>query len=354
MSEESHDAEKQSTWMRRSHVQAFYTGHSLSAGVPEAVERIARSLGDHFTFQEQVLDYSLLRQRTKGETDGTQWTGYGAGNNRNGSGLNVAAELRNPKHLSVDQKYDVLVATERHDLPAVAGKERTAFYLAELTKHLLAGNSNAEVFLYHTWLGVDADAPLPWVEYERSVLRMWECIASRTNLDLEARGAIPRVRVLPGGAALAELIAELWAGNVPGVARDTAASRVRLAFADTVHMSEVGRYFLALVHYAVLFGRSPEGAASPASLKNVTSRYMQALAWRYVTSYGRNANNRAKRDMTVCRDLVMGEICPAFASLRTTSRIPLLTALKQALQTYRCRKGLGNAFSEPSESRKPH
>ena len=132
--------------------------------------------------------------------------------------MNVAEELRQPRRLGPGEKYDVLVVTERHDLPAIARKERTAFYLTDMAQHLLAGNPDAEVLLYHTWLHLDPDAPGPWIDYERAVLPMWECVASRANLDLPARGNVPRVRVLPGGGALAELAAALWEGKVPGVA----------------------------------------------------------------------------------------------------------------------------------------
>ena len=56
------------SWASRDHVRAFYSGHSLSEGVPEIVEQIARSLGHRLDFEVQVLGYSLLRQRTKGES----------------------------------------------------------------------------------------------------------------------------------------------------------------------------------------------------------------------------------------------------------------------------------------------
>jgi len=219
MSEEAREAAGTSAWAPREHVRAFYSGHSLSEGVPEVVEQIARSLRHRLNFEVQVLGYSLLRQRTKGEVpSSSEWPGYRAGHNRGSAGLNVAEELRQPRRLAPGDKYDVLVVTERHDLPDIARKERTAFYLTDMAKHLLAGNPDAEVLLYHTWLNVDPDAPSPWIDYERAVSPMWECIASRANLDLPARGNVPRVRVLPGGSALAELAAALWDGKVPGIA----------------------------------------------------------------------------------------------------------------------------------------
>lgn len=343
VSEEASEATGVLAWRPRDDVRAFYSGHSLSEGVPEGVEQIARSLGHRLDFEAQVLGYSLLRQRTKGEeTSITEWPGYRAGHNRKGKGLNVADELSQPRRLASGEKYDVLVVTERHDLPGIARKERTAFYLTEMARHLLTGNPDAEVLLYHTWLNLDPDAPWPWIDYERAVSPMWECIASRANLDLPTRGNAPRVRVLPGAGALAELAAALWKGKVPGVAGNNPGERVRLLFSDDVHMSDAGRYYIALVHYAVLFGRNPESAAIPASVAPETGRYMQLLAWQYIVSYGQRADAAARRDMTTCRDLMQMEVCPAYTAFQVKGP-PGLATLKRQYNTYRCGRGYADA-----------
>jgi hypothetical protein len=343
MSEEAREASGVSAWKPRDHIRTFYSGHSLSDGVPEVVEQIARSLRHRLDFETQSMGFSLLRQRTKGEVaSATEWPGYRAGHNRKGTGLDVAAELRQPRRLASGGKYDVLVVTERHDLPAIARRERTAFYLTDIARHLLAGNPDAEVLLYHTWLHLDLDAPGPWIDYERAVLPMWECVASRANLDLPARGNVPRVRVLPGAGALAELAAALWDDKVPGVAGTSPGERVRLLFSDNVHMSEAGRYFIALVHYAVLFGRNPEGAAIPASLAPETGRYMQTLAWQYAVSYGQRADAAARRDMATCRDLMQKEVCPAYTAFQGKG-LPGLATLKRQYNTYRCGREYADA-----------
>jgi hypothetical protein len=341
MSQKVHEAASVPAWAPADHVRTFYSGHSLSDGVPEVVDQIARSLGHRLDFETQSMGYSLLRQRTKGEVpSASDWPGYRAGNNRAGSGLNVAAELSQPRRLAPGDRYDALVVTERHDLPAIARKERTAFYLTDMAKHLVAGNPDAQVLLYHTWLHLDPDAPWPWIEYERAVLSMWECVASRANLDLPARGDVPRVRVLPGSGALAELVAALWDGKVPGVVGKTPGERVRLLFSDNVHMSEAGRYFIALVHYAVLFGRTPEGAKIPASLAPETGRYMQKLAWEYSSSYGQRANADARRDMATCRALIQDQICPAYAAFQTKG---ILSTVKRQYNAYLCGRDYADA-----------
>jgi hypothetical protein len=333
MGEEARQAMAGSAWAPRDHVRTFYSGHSLSEGVPEMVEEIARSLGHRLNFDAQVLGYSLLRQRTKGEvSSAADWPGYRAGHNREGAGLNAAEE----------RKYDVLVVTERHDLPDIARRERTASYLADMAKRLLTGNPDAAILLYHSWLHLNPDAPWPWINYERAALGMWECIASRANLDLPARGNVPRIRVLPGGVALAELVAALWDGKVPGVAAIGPGERVRLLFSDNVHMSDAGRYFMGLLHFAFLFGRTPEGAAIPPSLVPETGRYMQKFAWQYALAYGQRADAAARRDMATCRALMRAEICPAHAARQGTG-LPALASIKRKYNDYRCQRDYADA-----------
>jgi hypothetical protein len=344
MNEQTRDAAGTWPWRRKDHVRAFYSGHSLSEGVPEIVAQIAGSLGHQLDFETQVLGYSLLRQRTKGEVpSASDWSGYRSGHNREGAGLDVAEELRQPRRLAPGDTYDVLVVTERHDLPAIARRERTAFYLADMAKYLLAGNRDADVFLYQSWLPVNLDAPRRWIDYERAVLPMWECIASRANLDLPPRGDAPRVRVLPAGGALAELAAELWEGSVPGVKSVSPIARVRLLFSDNVHMSEFGRYFIALVNYAILFGNCPEVAALPAGLSPATGQHLQALAWKFAISYGQRADAAAGRDMAACRDLMQNDVCPAYATFRHADGAPVLATLKRLVKTHSCRRDYANA-----------
>ena len=154
-------------------------------------------------------------------------------------------------------------AEHQHDLPAIARKERAAFYLTDMAKHLLSGQSRCR------------GAALPYLaprgpgrtdgRGSTTSGRYRQCgsasPAARTSTS-QRRGDVPRARVLSGGSALAGLAGALWDGKVPGVA---------------------ARAPEALVHYAVLFGRSPEGAAIRKPLPSEMGRYMQTLAWQFVT-----------------------------------------------------------------------
>lgn len=333
----------QSAWRPRSEVHAFYSGHSLSDGVPELIEAIASARGERFEYEVQTAGYSLLRERTKGkDPTAAAYTGYRSGNNRVGSGLDVAAELRAPTRLSRGARYDALVVTERHDLPMVAWEEETPLYLAHIAEQLRAGNPKGEVYFYHSWLDLNVEDPLAWVAYERSVGRMWECVASRANQLLGSAGDVPVVRVLPGGSALAELVAALWEGKAPGLERLTPEARVRLLFRDNVHPTLAGRYYMALLHYAVLYGRSPEGAAVPSTVDPALATYMQRVASEQALRYGRIANAAARRDLAACRDYAQREVCPSYHRLRS-GEVGFFAALERKAKVYVCQRHYGEA-----------
>jgi hypothetical protein len=109
------------------------------------------------------------------------------------------------------------------------------------------------------------------------------------------------------------------------------------------------------VHYAVLFGRSSEGATIPASLAPETGRYMQTLAWQYAASYGQQANAAARREMATCRALMQKEVCPAYVAFRQGTGVPVLATLKRQFDTYSCRREYADAqdpenpFASPKE-----
>ena len=319
-------------WTPRDEVRAFYSGHSLSDGVPDAVARIAAARGQTWEFEMQTAGYSLLRTRTKGEVSSPTWDGYKTGRNREGSGLDVAQELASPSRISPGHKYDVLVVTERHDLPETAVTEGTATYLADFAKRARQANPRTEVFFYHTWLPLDASAPEPWVRYERRAQRLWECVASRANRDL-GDPSNP-IRVLPGGTALADLVELFWQGKVPGIADADPGARVRRLFRDGVHPSSLGIYFMGLVHYAFLFGQAPSGTAMT-EVADETRLFLEQFAYRQAQSYAPVANAAARRDMDACRLFAANEMCAASYDLPDRGRRGLVFG---PYRSWRCRR----------------
>lgn len=328
-------------------VRAFYSGHSLSDGIPAEVQSIAQSRGRNLDYQFQSIPGSLIRQRTKGENpDAPDWPGFSAGKNLGGSGLNVEAELqRRPAHGPNPDAYDALVVTERHDLPYAIYHERTIEYLRLLHNRLIEGNAQAQDYLYHSWLEIDLDAPEHFVTYERTALPLWECVASAVNRGLEADGRRDRVRVLPGATALADLVEQLARGTLPGASGATARERIQPLFTDRVHLTPLGRYFIGAVHYAALFRQSPEGSPAPAGVSPELARELQRIAWQHVSAYEPRADAAAQRSAAVCTDYAVQVMCPAFAAHpRDESSVSIISSLKQ---NWLCRRGFAPEGGSP-------
>jgi hypothetical protein len=339
----------QAHWRQRPHVRAFYSGHSLSDGVPEAVAAIAKSLQREFDFEFQTLAGSLLRERTKGsDPKALDFEGYKSGRNRHSDGLDVGAELRGQRGRS-SGPYDALVVTERHDLPWAAYHASTAEYLAHMVEQLGTGNAHADAFLYHTWLELDPSAPRAWVRYEREALRLWECVASQANRELASHQRELHVRVLPGATALAQLVDDVIAGRVPGMANGSSARRMALLFRDRVHLTATGTYFMGLVHYAVLFGQSPQGAAAPAEVPAEALPYMQRLAFEHTRDYAQLAAGAAARSPSACREFAARTMCPAFYALRGGPPAGLWARARRAYDIKRCRDG----YLDPEDALNP-
>lgn len=307
---------------RRERVRAFYSGHSLSDGVPEEVQRIGASLAAlgkpaDFDFQFQSDSGALIVQRgpgrtlTKGTSPLDTSTPYRFGRSRGGVTLDVADELRSPKTLAPGERYDVLVITERHDLPWTAFHDETAIALRHYYDTFMAGSPGGDVLLYQTWLAIEPGRSAAWRAYENDALVLWECVASAVNRALPAGAR--KVRVLPGASALAELVGSFVDGTAPGVT-GSEAERLALIFSDDVHLSALGHHFMGLVHYAALFGVSPEGAAAPDGIAPELASFMQRLAWRHVAGYAPRAEAGAARSMRFCRDYAANVMCPAFYS----------------------------------------
>lgn len=304
------------------HLRAFYSGHSLSDGVPEEVLRIAESKGKHFDFEVESLPGSLIRERVARRAEG-------------------APPRPGP--------YDVQVVTERHDLPYAARFEQTARELAHLHRELVATSPGATTFFYHTWLEIDLDDPQQFIRYERHALPFWECVASAANAAVSG-GLVSdqsRVRVLPGATALAELVERLLRGDVAGVDGVTPRERVQSLFTDRVHPSPVARYFMGAVHYAALFGESPGGASVPLGVSPELGAALQEVAWQHVSSYEGKARAASLRDMALCRDYATQVMCPLFTAH------PRGEPPEHPLRLWRLKRQCQEGFADPSDHDNP-
>lgn len=304
----------------------FISGHSLT-DQPADSGGSAQSLGNQLVrtangllgadaarYNQQIALGSPIRVRTAGiNYDRVNWPGYSQGKNANGSNLNVLGELRNPATPGI-ARYDTLLITENHDSLQQLQYEDTVRYLRHYHERVIAANPSARSFFYESWKDVqDFSNPATWIAQERAQSRAWQCIATRINTALADEGRADRILPLPMGAALAALVEQAVAGNVPGISAGSAAATLRNLFTDAVHLTTAGFYYAALVNYAAIYQRSPVGAPAPAGMSAATARALQDLAWSYVSNF--YANWRAP-SLDACRTEVAQTFCPIYWNYR--------------------------------------
>lgn len=285
--------------------RVFWSGHSLTdRPLPDQFAAVSASLGRPVQWNTQVIQGSNIRTRSQG---GGGWSGYRQGANRDGDGLDVAAELKAPRTVE-GGPYDALIITEQHTLLGNLVWHDGVRHLRHFHDRLIAGNPKATTYYYQSWLGIDdRDDPRRWIAYEKAAAPAWRCVAARVNRSLAAARRADRIVPLDAGAALAMLVERALAGRVPGLAREPGAV-IGALFRDDVHLTPLGSYFIALFVNAELSGTSPEGARAPVGVTADAARGLQRAAWGIA---GELHGRREIMSAEGCRDYVaatfMGE-----------------------------------------------
>ncbi len=127
-----------------------------------------------------------------------------------------------------------------------------------------------------------------WQEGCRNHMAYFEAVRERMNEQFDGKD----VRIIPTALALANLKDAVDAGAVPGITSDTF---FELHYGKgtkgpgyNIHMIDKGRYFVSLVVYCSLFGRSAEAVDLPAKESGLTDdqeAIYKRIAWRTVASY---------------------------------------------------------------------
>jgi hypothetical protein len=263
----------------------FVSGHSLTGG-PYAsnIADIARSLvgPQAAKFNEQLILGSPIRLRTgapknnDGYSTGYNWPG--------GEGLDVRKELRSGATINGD-RYDTLVITENHNLIQNLQWESTVKQTRHFHEQLIAGNSNGTTFLHASWWDIDKARPRGWIEAERALAPVWQCVASRINQSLIAEGRKDRVRPLPTSLALTYLVERALNGQIEGISSGSPKATLNKIFSDNVHLTSVGSYYMSLVTFAAIYQRSPQGAPPAEGVSKEQAELLQSMAWSFVSGF---------------------------------------------------------------------
>lgn len=198
---------------------------------------------------------------------------------------NAHPRFRPAREAVASGDYDAIILTEMVEIRASLRYFDSARYVAEFAKEAVAARPGVRLYLYETWHSLNDEEG--WLErLDADMTRYWEAGILRPALY-----SLPdtvRIHIVPAGQAMAALVRQIEEAGGIGNVRD----RFGL-FSDDIHPNDIGNYFVALVHYAVLYGSSPEGL--PVNLKRADgsdadapdpglARLMQETAWRIARS----------------------------------------------------------------------
>ena len=251
-------------------IRTFHIGNSLTDTLDGWLEPVSKSAGRKLEFHRFTIPGAP-----------TDWLWEHPGTDGDGKYKEAFAKLAPIDHLFTQP---------------FAGHDRSIANEAEFSGKffdLCRGTSpKVQCWLYVQWPPVKFDdrwskgegsaAPLKlkaaktWQEAAANHLKYTEAV--REKLDAPGKS----VRIVPAGAALAELKSAIDAGKFPGMTDFFAET-----FDDDIHLTAKGRYLVSLVHDACLFGASPDGKLDPlkSGLTPEQIRRFQTIAWGVVKDY---------------------------------------------------------------------
>jgi len=233
------------------HPRVVWLGHSLMTDIPDMVLGLAKATkGLDMTFKDHNIPGAPLRWQWDEETRGSK-------------SFEPQFSMNANKAIKTGT-YDTLVMVD--SVPR-GGKELVdetveyaGRYLALVREH---APEDSRVFFYEPWhcteTGTEKGCPwdkgnpnanLTWRKRLEADAAMWAEIVAAVNKAHPGR--VP-MRIVPAGTALGRLADAIEKGDVKGF------TGFRELFEDDIHLAPTGKYFVACVHYATLFGRSPEG-----------------------------------------------------------------------------------------------
>ncbi|MBX3044403.1 MAG: T9SS type A sorting domain-containing protein [Candidatus Kapabacteria bacterium] len=267
----------------QNNINAFYIGHSLSDGVIDMVNSLSLNYPEsNFMFRYQTIPGSPLRWnwQAKDRNDYQVINPFYSG-------------FYHPEYGLRSGNFDVLVLTE--SVPRYNSIIDDTYQYAD-SFFVFANNynPNIQIFLYEVWhciksgdpTGCNYDIPSsPWRNRLSDDLEMWESVVDTLNNRYSPNKP---VCLIPAGQALAVLHDSIQAGAITGI------NSINDLFSDDIHLNDIGKYFVACVHFSMIHGVSPEGLTNqlnnmwglsylPPSIEQALA--FQKIAWDVANNY---------------------------------------------------------------------
>lgn len=210
-------------------LSVFYLGHSLvSPTLPEMMQDVLHAPVDYQIINGAPLEWQWNHSSEAQGDDGRIWL---------------------PTH-----KIDALVLTERVPLAPTIEYHQSSQFALDWVEVARKASPEVQSYLYQTWDDIDdatTGSTQAWRNRIVSDLPLWQGVADSVNAGLP-QGAKP-MQLIPAGLGMVALHDAIADGRVPG------ATGIRDFFRDDIHPNDTGFYYVAMIHYAALTGKSPVG-----------------------------------------------------------------------------------------------
>ncbi|WP_050929830.1 hypothetical protein [Aestuariivita boseongensis] len=186
--------------------------------------------------------------------------------------------------------FDAVILTEMVELRDAIAHHDSPKYKSNWADLAREASLTTRVYLYETWHRLDD--PDGWLtRLDRDFETLWQ--GKILAGDIRQSGTDRATRIIPAGQVMAAFTRRVEAqGGVGNVADRTALfARDANGALDMIHLSDLGKYLVALTHYAVLYKRSPIGLpaqlnradGSPATAPTPdAARLMQEVVWHVI------------------------------------------------------------------------
>jgi len=250
------------TAAREKGLRHYHIGNSLTDTIGEYTHQIALAAGYGQDFAE--------RQTIPGSPLYLNWQSDG------GFGVNHSVAFNTLAPLS-DLVMQVFIDNGDSDSAEFSLK----FYEAAREK-----SPDIRPWIYGQWTATGtgkSGSGSPYWE-ERNLAYMRTYVAHAMNFNAATKGK--KAQVIPGGLAMINLKRAIESGRVPGLSNFFASN-----FADDLHGTSAQRYFIGLVTYSCLYGKTPVSLPlvkindDPPKLTPEQNRAYQQIAWDTVQQF---------------------------------------------------------------------
>lgn len=247
--------------------RVIQSGHSLTDGVLNPLREMVRQAGNPAV----VIDQSTI----PGSPMDFRWTNV------------PCCDQPDARHDIAG--YDTLVLTERASLsntmPFHNPLEQSLLWFENAWTNGNDGNG-AETILYASWVDImsgpdfdnphkDSEGNIPFRQRLDLEMARWE--EMRTYVNENRPAGSPEMRMIPGPLLMAAIYDDIAAGKAPGL------TDISDLFEDTIHLNALGNYYIALAHFAVIYGRDPRGMQNFGEVTAEQASWMQDLVWRVLS-----------------------------------------------------------------------